>query len=289
MGRYDLADIGSVVHLPVLDGALIRENAHNGSLDLTSMYQAVVFDHADEIAAVLTLLSDPRPRSIASGHLVHRRKGPHGHRGRSAARRPRGSRRSHSCRLRTVDSRSCHTARPHHGPPRRRRRPHIPAAAFAIEPAAVSVVLQDIRTRHGTITDYLIGRWGANRHPAAVGRTLRRRGCGNRTRLPRSAVAPITGRRHAVAGILPATGPVVWEPNMPGRWPRRVAVGGLPGPDAYSTPPASVPSSASIPANLRPWQPPPAPRPALMPGTGSEVRQQDASGLVRDHARGPAA
>ncbi|MDP1792771.1 MAG: tyrosine-protein phosphatase [Acidimicrobiales bacterium] len=44
---------------PVLDGAQIRDKAHDGSLDLTSMYQAIVFDHADGIAAVLTLLANP--------------------------------------------------------------------------------------------------------------------------------------------------------------------------------------------------------------------------------------
>ena len=59
MGRYDLDDVGEVVHLPILDGALIREKANDGSLDLASMYQAIVFDHADEIAVVLTLLADP--------------------------------------------------------------------------------------------------------------------------------------------------------------------------------------------------------------------------------------
>lgn len=59
MGRYDLTDVGEVVHLPVLDGALISEKAHDGSLDLASMYQAIAFDHADEIALVLTLLADP--------------------------------------------------------------------------------------------------------------------------------------------------------------------------------------------------------------------------------------
>lgn len=34
--------------------------------------------------------------------------------------------------------------------------PNIPAAAFALEPAALAQVLEDIKLRHGTVTAYLI-------------------------------------------------------------------------------------------------------------------------------------
>ncbi|MFN3254391.1 MAG: tyrosine-protein phosphatase [Ilumatobacter sp.] len=154
MGRYDLADVGEVVHLPVLDGALIRENAHNGSLDLPSMYQAIVFDHADEIAAVLTLLSDPdRLPAVISCTAGKDRTGI-----------------IVATLLAVLDvpdeailaDYEQSTA----GLAMLRDRiitrlvgddlARIPPAAFAVEPAALAEVLQDIRTRHGTITNYLI-------------------------------------------------------------------------------------------------------------------------------------
>ncbi len=154
MGRYDLADVGEVVHLPVLDGALIREKAHDGSLDLFSMYRAIVFDHAGEISAVLTLLADrdrlPAVISCTAGKdrtgivvgvllavlgvpdetiLADYEQSTAG----VAMLRSRIM-----ARLVGDDV------------------PNIPPAAFAVEPAALAEVLQEIRTRYGTVTAYLI-------------------------------------------------------------------------------------------------------------------------------------
>jgi len=167
MGRYDLADVGEVVHLPVLDGALIREKALDGSLDLFSMYRAIVFDHADEISAVLTLLANPdrlpavisctagKDRTgIVVGVLLavlgvpdetiladyeRSTAGVDMLRGRILA------------RLVGDDV------------------PNIPPAAFAVEPAALAEVLQEIRARYGTVTAYLIAA-GA---PVEIERRLR--------------------------------------------------------------------------------------------------------------------
>lgn len=154
MGRYDLADVGDVVHLPVLDGALIRENAHNGSLDLTSMYQTIVFDHADEIAAVLTLLSDPdRLPAVISC---------------TAGKDRTGIIVATLLAILDVPDEAILADYEHStaGLAILRDRiitrlvgddlARIPPAAFAVEPAALAEVLQDIRTRHGTVTDYLI-------------------------------------------------------------------------------------------------------------------------------------
>lgn len=154
MGRYDLADVGEVVHLPVLDGAVIRENAHNGTLDLTSMYQTIVMDHADEIAAVLTLLSDPdRLPAVISC---------------TAGKDRTGIVVATLLAILDVPDEAILTdyERSATGIAALRDRiitrlldddlAHIPPAAFAVEPAALAGVLQDIRTRHGTVTEYLI-------------------------------------------------------------------------------------------------------------------------------------
>lgn len=154
MGRYGLAVVGEVVHLPVLDGALIRENAHNRTVDLTSMYQTIVFVHADEVAAVVTLLSDPdRLPAVISCNAGKDRTGiivatllaildvpdeaiPADYEQSTAGLAMLRDR----IITRLVGDDLA----------------HISPAAFAVEPAAVAEVLQDIRTRHGTVTDYLI-------------------------------------------------------------------------------------------------------------------------------------
>jgi protein-tyrosine phosphatase len=62
MGRYvgtDLATATRVIERPILDGAMIQERARAGNLDLAAMYQAIAFEHADEIADVVTLIADP--------------------------------------------------------------------------------------------------------------------------------------------------------------------------------------------------------------------------------------
>ena len=178
MGRYDLTDVGEVVHLPVLDGALISEKAHDGSLDLASMYQAIAFDHADEIALVLTLLADPDrlpaiisctagkdrtgivvgvllamlsvPEETVLADYEQSAAGLATLRGRILA------------RLIGDDV------------------PNIPAAAFALEPAALAQVLQDIRAApwHSHRLPHRCR--GASRDRTAVTRTSRQFGRGGR-------------------------------------------------------------------------------------------------------------
>ena len=154
MGRYDLADVGEVVHLPVLDGALISEKAHDGSLDLASMYQAIAFDHADEIALVLTLLADPdrlpaiisctagKDRTgIVVGVLLAMLSVPE--------ETVLADYELSAAGLATLRGRIMARLIGDGVP-------NIPAAAFALEPAALAQVLEDIRLRHGTVTAYLI-------------------------------------------------------------------------------------------------------------------------------------
>lgn len=154
MGRYDLTDVGEVVHLPVLDGALISEKAHDGSLDLASMYQAIAFDHADEIALVLTLLADPdrlpaiisctagKDRTgIVVGVLLAMLSVPE--------ETVLADYELSAAGLATLRGRIMARLIGDGVP-------NIPAAAFALEPAALAQVLEDIRLRHGTVTAYLI-------------------------------------------------------------------------------------------------------------------------------------
>ena len=154
MGRYDLTDVGEVVHLPVLDGALISEKAHDGSLDLASMYQAIAFDHADEIALVLTLLADPdrlpaiisctagKDRTgIVVGVLLAMLSVPE--------ETVLADYEQSAAGLATLRGRIMARLIGDGVP-------NIPAAAFALEPAALAQVLEDIRLRHGTVTAYLI-------------------------------------------------------------------------------------------------------------------------------------
>lgn len=154
MGRYDLTDVGEVVHLPVLDGALISEKAHDGSLDLASMYQAIAFDHADEIAIVLTLLADPdrlpaiisctagKDRTgIVVGVLLAMLSVPE--------ETVLADYELSAAGLATLRGRIMARLIGDGVP-------NIPAAAFALEPAALAQVLEDIRLRHGTVTAYLI-------------------------------------------------------------------------------------------------------------------------------------
>ena len=154
MGRYDLTDVGEVVHLPVLDGALISEKAHDGSLDLASMYQAIAFDHADEIAIVLTLLADPdrlpaiisctagKDRTgIVVGVLLAMLSVPE--------ETVLADYELSAAGLATLRGRIMARLIGDGVP-------NIPAAAFALEPAALAQVLEDIRSRHGTVTAYLI-------------------------------------------------------------------------------------------------------------------------------------
>ncbi|MFN3256956.1 MAG: tyrosine-protein phosphatase [Ilumatobacter sp.] len=154
MGRYDLADVGEVVHLPVLDGALIREKANDGSLDLTSMYEAIAFEHSDEIAAVLTLLADPdRLPTVVSctagkdrtGIVVGVLLAMLGVPDETVLADYRES----AAGLATLRDRVMARLVGDDIP-------NIPAAAFALEPAALAQVLQDIRLRHGTVAAYLI-------------------------------------------------------------------------------------------------------------------------------------
>lgn len=154
MGRYDLTDVGEVVHLPVLDGALISEKAHDGSLDLASMYQAIAFDHADEIAIVLTLLADPdrlpaiisctagKDRTgIVVGVLLAMLSVPE--------ETVLADYEQSAAGLATLRGRIIARLIGDGVP-------NIPAAAFALEPAALAQVLEDIKLRHGTVTAYLI-------------------------------------------------------------------------------------------------------------------------------------
>ncbi len=154
MGRYDLTDVGEVVHLPVLDGALISEKAHDGSLDLASMYQAIAFDHADEIALVLTLLADPdrlpaiisctagKDRTgIVVGVLLAMLSVPE--------ETVLADYEQSAAGLATLRGRIMARLIGDGVP-------NIPAAAFALEPAALAQVLEDIKLRHGTVTAYLI-------------------------------------------------------------------------------------------------------------------------------------
>ena len=154
MGRYDLTDVGEVVHLPVLDGALISEKAHDGSLDLASMYQAIAFDHADEIALVLTLLADPdrlpaiisctagKDRTgIVVGVLLAMLSVPD--------ETVLADYELSAAGLATLRGRIMARLIGDGVP-------NIPAAAFALEPAALAQVLEDIKLRHGTVTAYLI-------------------------------------------------------------------------------------------------------------------------------------
>lgn len=154
MGRYDLTDVGEVVHLPVLDGALISEKAHDGSLDLASMYQAIAFDHADEIALVLTLLADPdrlpaiisctagKDRTgIVVGVLLAMLSVPE--------ETVLADYELSAAGLATLRGRIMARLIGDGVP-------NIPAAAFALEPAALAQVLEDIKLRHGTVTAYLI-------------------------------------------------------------------------------------------------------------------------------------
>ena len=154
MGRYDLDDVGEVVHLPILDGALIREKANDGSLNLASMYQAIVFDHADEIAVVLTLLADPdrlpavisctagKDRTgIVVGVLLAMLGVPEE---TVLADYEQSAAGLVTLRDRIIARLVGQDI------------PNIPAAAFALEPAALAQVLEDIKKRSGTVTAYLI-------------------------------------------------------------------------------------------------------------------------------------
>ncbi len=154
MGRYDLADVGEVVHLPVLDGALIREKAQEGSLDLMSMYRAIAFDHANDIARVLTLLADTdrlpavvsctagKDRTgIVVGVLLSMLGVPED---TVIADYERSTVGLAALRDRIMAELVGEDV------------PNIPAAAFALDPSALAQVLEDIRLRHGTVTAYLV-------------------------------------------------------------------------------------------------------------------------------------
>lgn len=154
MGRYDVADVGEVVHLPVLDGALIREEAQVGSLDLFSMYRAIVFDHADDVAGVLTLLADQcRLPAVISCTAGKDRTGVVAALLLGVLGVPqkiiledyeRSAAGLSVLRDRIMDHLVGDDV------------PNIPATAFAVDPVALADVLREVRDRYGTVAEYLV-------------------------------------------------------------------------------------------------------------------------------------
>ncbi len=154
MGRYDVADVGEVLHLPVVDGAVLRDQVDYGSLELYSMYRAIVFDHADSVSAVLTLLADrDRVPAVISCTAGKDRTGIVAAVLLAVLGIPEET---------ILDDYQRSAA----GLAVLRDRvmarlvgddvPNIPAAAFAVEPAALADVLREIRNRYGTVTEYLV-------------------------------------------------------------------------------------------------------------------------------------
>lgn len=60
LGRYDPITFGAtrVLEMPVLDGAVMREQASRGELDMDTMYRAIAFDGAPHVRAALSTLTD---------------------------------------------------------------------------------------------------------------------------------------------------------------------------------------------------------------------------------------
>lgn len=118
------------------------------------MYEAIAFEHSDEIAAVLTLLADPdRLPTVVSctagkdrtGIVVGVLLAMLGVPDETVLADYRES----AAGLATLRDRVMARLVGDDIP-------NIPAAAFALEPAALAQVLQDIRLRHGTVAAYLI-------------------------------------------------------------------------------------------------------------------------------------